>query len=117
MYRPTNYYAARKAAIKEALEECTVRTVSARRPSKMPEPESKNALLHCGERVSITLGSFFGALSGTVVNATYCYGVAPSMYIASFFDDDQTFHVVVVAEYMKRKDSYDYAMYEINQFD
>lgn len=113
MYKPANYYAARAAAVKNALEEERARYIADRQPVKPPRLYSLDDLLQCGERVSVTLGVFFGDHAGTVVDAIRCYNLPGRMYLAKYTDDDQTVHFIQVAAYEKQNDLYNYALSEI----
>lgn len=116
MYRPANYYAARTAAIKKALEEDRARTGAlSEAPQKTPAPYSVEALRDCGRTVDIMLGVFFGDLKGTVVKATFCYALSRSVFLA-MFELDGVHHVVECFYYNKRDDLYNYAYSEIAAF-
>lgn len=106
MYRPANYYAARNAAIKEALEEQRARPAAA--PQSVPKVYNASCLRRCGERVQVLLGSQWGDLAGTYVPAVYCYSVGtPQMYLAKFRHPlDRKDYLVLVAEYAQRDDVY-----------
>lgn len=87
MYHPANYYAARTAAIKEALEDQRLRSAAAAmQPQTVPTLHSAEALRNCGEKMLLTLGYQWGDLAGTVVEAVYCYSVTNHIFVAKFLD-------------------------------
>jgi hypothetical protein len=107
MYRPANYYAARTAAVNEALKE--ERAQNAPKPQSVPRIYSAECLRRCGERVQVLLGSFWGDLAGTYVDAVYCYSVGTGgLYIAKMRHPiDRRDYIVLVAGYAQRDDVYD----------
>ena len=111
MYRPANYYAARTAAIKEALEEDRAQYSFAAsiKPAKVPAPLNAESLINCGEKILVTLGVFFGDRQGEVVEAVRCYNVTSHFYIAKFREGNKTF-IIEVVDYHKGEDIYNYAL-------
>lgn len=92
MYRPANYYAARTAAIKEALEQ--ERAKAAQMPCRKIElqaPTSAESLRNAGRKVLVRLGVFFGDRSGTVVTVRYCYAVGKFWYGLYHADDGKEY--------------------------
>ena len=110
MYRPANYYAARNAAIKEALKEERARNAAAvEQPQSVPRIYSAECLRRCGERVEVLLGAFWGDLAGTYVPAVICYSVGTGgLYIAKLQHPvDRREYIVLVASYAQSADVYD----------
>ncbi len=106
MYRPANYYAARAAAIKEALEDQRAALhARAAIQQKMPNIPSAEALRDCGKPVTVILGASFGEFAGTMIQAVFCYSVTPSMYLAKI-DLEGRVYFGIVASYSKRDDLY-----------
>lgn len=110
MYRPANYYAARTAAIKEALEEYRAQEMvrGSHQYDPMPAPPSAEALRSCGESVQVLLGFPFGDQSGTLVEGTFCYALSKWVFLANFKMDGKQYFVECFY-YNKREDKYNYA--------
>lgn len=112
MYHPANYYAARTAAIKEALEDQRMRSAAAaKQPQTVPTLQSAEALRHCGEKMQLTLGYQWGDLAGTVVDGVYCYSISNHFFVAKFRDPaaepmQAKTYIVSVCSYSTKDDIY-----------
>lgn len=108
MYHPANYYAARTAAIKEALEEERARAAAAQqKPASVFAPTGADAYRECGRQLKVTLGPCMGDLAGTIVDAVYCYSIGSSMYMAKFVQPiSKETLLACVASYSRRDDVY-----------
>lgn len=114
MYRDPKHYAARAAAIKEALEQKEREEVlrSLPQPQPVTPPASVAALRDCGKKVLVTLGVFFHERQGEVVEAVLCYYVWKNMFLAKYTDEDGKVHIIECFDYNRRDDIYNYAISE-----
>lgn len=108
MYRNPKYYAARNAAIREALEEERARAAAAQqKPATVFAPTGADAFRDCGRQLKVTLGPCMGDLAGTIVDAVYCYSIGHSMYMAKFEQPlSKETIIACVASYSRRDDVY-----------